>query len=136
MEDDVIRILLADDQAMVRRGIRALLNKANGVEVVGEANDGKEAVALTEQLHPDLVIMDISMPRLDGLEAAAQIRDKMLSARILFLSMYNSTSLARQALKLGAQGYVLKRRATEELLTAVQRVTHGETFLSQALEIE
>jgi DNA-binding NarL/FixJ family response regulator len=136
MEDDVIRILLADDQVMVRRGIRALLNEANGVEVVGEANDGKEAVALTEQLHPDLVIMDISMPRLDGLEAAAQIRDKMLSARILFLSMYNSASLARQALKLGAQGYVLKRRATEELLTAVQRVTQGETFLSQTLEIK
>jgi DNA-binding NarL/FixJ family response regulator len=131
--NDVIRILLADDHVQVRRGIRTLLDDVNGVEVVGEAGDGHEAVTLAEELNPDLVIMDISMPRLDGLSAAARIRDKLDNTRVLMLSMHNSPSLARQALKMGAQGYVLKRQATDELLTAVRLVHRGETFLSPSL---
>lgn len=136
--DDVIRILLADDHAMVRRGVRSLLKKVDGLAVVGEAVDGREAVALAEQLKPDIVIMDVSMPRQNGFEAAAQIRSKLEleSTRILFLSMHNSTSLAHRALRLGAQGYVLKGQALQELVTAIRSLSAGETYLSPDLEAE
>jgi DNA-binding NarL/FixJ family response regulator len=134
--NDIIRILLAEDHAMVRRGVRALLNKVNGITVVGEAIDGREAIILAEQLKPDIVIMDISMPRKNGFEAAAEIQRKLKSTQILFLTMHNSASLARQALRLGARGYVLKRQAVEELIPAIQSLSAGETYLSPALEID
>lgn len=133
---DVTRILLADDHAMVRRVIRALLTGAGGIEVVGEAGDGEEVVVMAEKLQPDIVIMDVSMPGQNGLRAAMQIRERKLSPRILILSMHNSPGLARQALNVGAQGYVLKRQATQELLTAIEHVTRGETFFSPALGVD
>ncbi len=132
--DEVIRILLADDHAMVRRGVRSLLKKVNGIAVVGEAVDGREAVTLAEQLKPDIVIMDVSMPRQNGFEAAAEIQRKLKSTRILFLSMHNSTSLAHQALRQGAQGYVLKGQALQELVKAIRALSAGETYLSPELE--
>lgn len=131
---EVVRILLADDHAMVRRGVRSLLKKVNGIAVVGEAVDGREAVTLAEQLKPDIVIMDISMPRQNGFEAAAEIQRKLKSTQILFLSMHNSTSLAHQALRLGAQGYVLKGQALQELVTAIRTLSAGKTYLSPELD--
>ncbi len=134
--EDATRILLADDHPMVRRGIRSLLDETDGVNVVGEARDGLEVVTLAEQLRPDLVIMDISMPRQDGLKAAAQIKQKMASTRILFLTMHRSASLARQANKMGIEGYVLKGRVIEELGTAVEKLVQGDTFISPSLEFD
>ncbi len=133
---DVTRILLADDHPLVRRGIRSLLDETDGVKVVGEARDGLEVVTLAEQLRPDLIIMDISMPLQDGLTAAVQIKRNLKSTRILFLTMHRSASLARQAKKLGIEGYVLKGRVIEELGTAVKRLAQGDTFLSPSLEFD
>jgi len=119
---------------MVRRGVRALLNNVDGITVVGEAADGREAVAMAEQLKPDIVIMDVSMPRQNGFEAAIQIQSKLQSTRILFLSMHDSASLAHRALRIGAHGYVLKRRIMEELVPAIHSLWAGETYLSPDLE--
>ncbi|MCI0396323.1 MAG: response regulator transcription factor [Chloroflexi bacterium] len=126
-----IRVLVADDHYMVRQGIRALLNGANGIEVVGEAENGQEAVDLAEKLRPDVIVMDISMPQLDGIEATERIQAMKLPSQVVILSMYANANLVRQALKKGARAYLLKRSATEELLLAVQKVVNGEVYLSQ-----
>ncbi|MCI0726239.1 MAG: response regulator transcription factor [Chloroflexi bacterium] len=126
-----IRVLVADDHYMVRQGIRALLNGANGIEVVGEAENSQEAVDLAEKLRPDVIVMDISMPQLDGIEATERIQAMKLPSQVVILSMYANANLVRQALKKGARAYLLKRSATEELLLAVQKVVNGEVYLSQ-----
>lgn len=129
----VIRILLADDHALVRQSLRALLKKAHNVEVVGEAHDGLNAVELAESLQPDLVIMDISMPRLDGITATRRIMEMDGDTQVLILSMHANETLAQQALRMGARGYLLKRSVSEELLPAIQQVINGEVVLSRAL---
>lgn len=128
-----IRILLADDHALVRQSLRALLKKANNVEVVGEAHDGLNAVELVESLQPDLVIMDVSMPRLDGITATRRIMEMNGNTHVLILSMHANETLAQQALRMGARGYLLKRSVSEELLPAIQQVINGEVVLSRAL---
>ena len=128
-----IRILVADDNGMVRRSIRTMLDAIDDVEVVGEAEDGQEAITLTEALEPDVVIMDISMPGVDGLKATEAIQALDTPTRVLILSMYATPTFVRQALRNGARGYVLKRTLSDELIPALHQVHEGRRFLSHLL---
>jgi DNA-binding NarL/FixJ family response regulator len=125
-----IRVLLADDHTLVRAGIRALLEKLPGLEIAGEASDGREVLDLIKARQPDVVLMDISMPNLNGLHSLARITRDFPNVRVIILSMHQNDEYVWQALKSGAAGYLLKKAATAELETAVQRVVHGEIYLS------
>jgi len=129
----IIKTLIAEDHLMVRAGLKALLEKSGGIEVVGEASNGQEAVALAQRLNPDVLVMDIRMPLMNGIQAAEYIRELKLPVRIVLLSMYSDQSLIQQGLKSGAKGYVLKSSASEELLRAVQAAYRGETYLSEPI---
>ncbi len=126
----MIRVIVADDHHLVRQGIRMLLEKAEDIDVVAEAEDGLEAVELAERLAPDIVVMDISMPRLNGAEATEMIRARLTATQVVVLSMHADETVVRQALRRGARGYVLKRAVGEELLLAVRAASRGETYLS------
>lgn len=115
---------------MVRAGIRALLEKAGDINVLDEASDGQEAVEMTRNLKPDVLIMDIMMPRMNGIQAAENIREMKLPTNILLLSMYSDEGLVHQALQCGVKGYVLKSSVSEELIRAVRAVSNGQTYLS------
>jgi DNA-binding NarL/FixJ family response regulator len=128
-----IRVMLADDHTLVRAGIRALLEKLPGVEVVGEANDGREVLNLVKLHQPDVVLMDISMPGLNGLEAAVRMAKDFPDVRVIILSMHNNEEYAWRALKAGVAGYLLKKSATVELETALQQVVRGEIYLSREI---
>lgn len=127
-----IRILLADDHTVVRKGLRLLLESA-GFTVVADAADGREAVSLAEQHSPDVVVMDIAMPGLNGIEAARQITAKLPHAAIVFLSMHADESYVLKALKAGARAYLLKDSAEYDLIAAVQAVNEGKAFFSPAI---
>lgn len=128
-----IRVLLADDHGLLRKGVRSVLAQDSSITIIGEANDGVEAVRMTEELHPDVVVMDIAMPRLNGIEAAAQIarRDKRIG--IMILSMYSDEEYLLRALSAGVKGYLLKDSAEPDLLRAVRAVAAGRTFFSPAI---
>jgi DNA-binding NarL/FixJ family response regulator len=128
-----IRVLLADDHTLVRAGIRELLTSLGNVEVVGEAGDGQEALRLAETLRPDLMVLDIGMPGLGGLEVARRIASMDRSIRVLILSMHNSEEYVLRALRAGCVGYLLKGAAVAELEVAVRAVVRGETYLSPAV---
>jgi DNA-binding NarL/FixJ family response regulator len=128
-----VRMVLVDDHALVRAGLRALLQGLPGVEVVAEAVDGREALAAIKTLKPDVVLMDISMPGLNGLEAAALAARDFPESRILILSAHSSEEYVGQALRAGASGYLLKDAATVELELAIMAVARGETYLSPAV---
>jgi DNA-binding NarL/FixJ family response regulator len=128
-----IRIILADDHALVRAGVRALLNKLENVDVVAEALDGREALAAIKLHQPDLVLMDISMPGLNGLEAAARATRDFPSTRIIMLSAHAGEEYVGQALRAGAAGYLIKDAAPAELELAINAVARGETYLSPAV---
>ncbi len=128
-----IRILLADDHTVVRKGLRLLLEGQPGFEVVGDAADGRAAVTLAEETSPDVVVMDIAMPALNGIEAARQIAAKVPSAAVVFLSMHSDESYVLKALKSGARGYLLKDSAEEDLINAVVAVSEGKAFFSPAI---
>ena len=128
-----IRILLADDHTLMRSGIRALLEDEPGLTVIGEAEDGRSAVAQACKLGPDLVIMDIAMPLLNGLEATRQIRQQCPHVRVLILSMHDNEEYIRQVLEAGAMGYILKDAAARELISAIRSVYRGEAVLSPAV---
>ena len=113
-----------------RQGIRMLLEKAADIEVVGEAEDGQEAVEMAERLTPDVLVMDISMPRLNGTQATERIHSRGLATQVVILSMHADETIVRQALRYGAKGYVLKRAVAEELLLAVRAAHLGDTYLS------
>jgi two-component system, NarL family, response regulator NreC len=129
----VIRILLADDHAVLRAGLAALLNARADMEVVGEAADGSELLTLAEQTGPDIILLDLTMPRLGGLEVLPLLRQRMPSVRILVLTMHNEESYLRQALKAGANGYVLKKAADVELIAAIQAAMRGEMYVHSSL---
>jgi len=126
----MIRVVIADDHHLVRQGLRALLEKAEDIEVVGEAADGQDALEVVERLLPDVLVIDIAMPHLNGVEAVGRLRGLKVKTRALILSMYSDDTLVRQALRNGAKGYLLKRAVSEELLLAVRAVSRGDTFLS------
>lgn len=128
-----IRILLADDHALVRAGLRGLLDRMEGFEVVAEASDGREALRLLEQFRPDVVLMDIMMPELNGLEATARAARKVPSARVIILSMSASQEFVVQALQAGAAGYLLKNVTPHELEMAVRAAARGDVHLCSAI---
>jgi two-component system response regulator NreC len=128
-----IRILLADDHALMRRGIRALLERNDQFEVVAEAGDGREAVQLTEEHSPDVVVADIAMPGLNGIEAARQIAQKSPHTAIIILSMHSDESYLLRALKSGARGYLLKDCPESDLINAIVAVHAGKAFFSPAV---
>jgi DNA-binding NarL/FixJ family response regulator len=127
------RVLLADHHALVRAGVRCLLQEIGGVEVVAEANDGREAVNLVARHRPQLVLMEIGMPHLNGVEATRQIVSQFPLVRVLILSMHTSEEHVLQALRAGASGYVHKGSLPTELLLAIESVARGEIFLSPAI---
>ena len=128
-----IRILLADDHTIVRKGLRLLLESHEGFQVVAEAADGREAVMLAEQHQPDVGVMDVAMPVLNGIEAARQICVKEIPSAIVFLSMHSDEGYVLKALKSGARGYVLKDSAEHDLINAVKTVSEGKAFFSPAI---
>ena len=128
----MIRILIADDHGIVRTGLKLLLDRIPEMEVVGEAADGREAVRLATELQPDIVIMDIAMPLLNGLQAAAQIRENT-AVGVIFLSMHTDESYIVKALDAGARGYLLKDNADEDIERAIRAVVPGKPFFSPAI---
>jgi DNA-binding NarL/FixJ family response regulator len=125
-----VRVILADDHLLVRAGIRALLEKMPGIEVAGEAGDGRELLNLVSAKHPEVVLMDITMPGLNGLEAAARMAQEFTDVRVIILSMHDNEEFYWRALKAGAAGYLLKMAAAAELETALRRVMAGEIYVS------
>lgn len=129
----VIRILLADDHTLVRAGFRSLLEKIDGYTVVAEVGDGREALRLIAELQPDVVLMDVKMPGLNGLEATARISREFPNVRVVILSMYANEEYVIQALRAGAYGYLLKDAATAELQLAIQAAVRDEMYLSPVI---
>jgi len=128
-----IRVLLADDHGVVRKGLRFLLERRPGIEGVGEASDGREAVDLAEQLKPNIVVMDIAMPRLNGIDATAQIVKRDASTGVIMLSMHSDEGYLVRTLMAGARGYLLKDSAEADLVRAVETVAQGKPFFSAAI---
>jgi two-component system, NarL family, response regulator NreC len=128
-----IRILLADDHAVVRQGFGRILAAEPDMEIVGEAATGHEAIALTEELQPDVVVMDVAMPELNGIEATRRLADGAPRARVLALSMHKDSVYVREILRAGAKGYLLKDAVDRDLLAAVRAVARGEGYLSPAV---
>ena len=128
-----VRILLANDHTVMRNGLRLLLERQPNLQVVGEAADGRQAVALCETVNPDVVVMDIAMPNLNGIEAARQIVNRNPRTAIAILSMHSDESYVIRALKAGARAYLLKDSAEADLLAAVRALTDGKSFFSPAI---
>ena len=125
-----IRILLADDHRLVRQGFRLILQTQDDMEVVGESGDGRDAVEKAAALHPDVVLMDITMPGLNGIEATRRIREVAPQSHVLALSVHRDGVYVREIVRAGAEGYILKESADTELLSAVRAVAEGHSYLS------
>src|SRR5579859_5786765 len=130
-----IRIIIVDDHPVVRHGLKAILGGHPGWEIVAEADDGYDAMALVEQLSPDLVVLDVSMPRINGLEACRLIRERSPKCEILIVTQHDSPQMMREALGSGARGYVVKSNAARDLLAAVEAVSQHKNFTSLGREI-
>jgi len=128
-----IRILLADDHAVMRTGLRLVLERQRDFHVVGEASDGREALALAQQQKPDVIVMDIGMPNLNGIEAARQVTAALPQACVVILSMHSDEAYVLRALKAGARGYLLKESAESDLIAAIRAVHSGKAFFSPAV---
>ncbi len=128
----MLKILIADDHKILREGLKAILRERESIEVVGEAANGREAVSKARKLAPDVVIMDIAMPGLNGIEATRRIRRHSPRIKVVVLSMYNSREYVLEALKAGAMAYLQKETASRELLLAIDKVTKGEIYLEGA----
>ncbi len=129
-----IRILLADDHDVVRQGLRTILRARPEWEICGEAANGKEAVEAAQRLQPDLIVLDITMPIMSGLEATEEIQKLHLDTRVLIFTMHDSKSLVRALKKAGAEGYVLKSHAARDLIPAIEKLLQGETFFGPEIE--
>jgi two-component system NarL family response regulator len=132
-DSDVIRVLIADDQALFRRGLYVVLGTEERIEVVAEAEDGAAAIAKAEELAPDVVLMDVRMPRINGIEAARQIRDILPSTRILMLTVSDEEDDLFEAIKAGANGYLLKEISVEEVAGAIHAVVQGQSLISPSM---
>ncbi|MBI1813814.1 MAG: response regulator transcription factor [Deltaproteobacteria bacterium] len=130
---DKVRVLLVDDHTVVRRGLRKILESTREIEVVGEVGDGAEAVTVTSALHPDVVLMDVSLPGLNGIEATRRITTATPGTQVLMLSMHADEQYVRQSISAGAKGYLLKDTDDEDLVEAVLAVRRGETYYSGTL---
>lgn len=128
-----IRTLIVDDHGVLRAGLRALLAGEADLEVVGEAADGDEALRMAGELSPEVVLMDITMPGMDGIEATRKLLAEMPSARVLLLTVHADSSLLREALKAGAAGYILKRAVESELINAIRAVARGDLYIDPAM---
>jgi len=128
-----IRILLADDHAVVRQGFKMILAAEPDMEIVGEAGNGREAVELAEQLRPDIVVMDVAMPELNGIEATRRLASSVPHARVVALSMHKDSVYVREILRAGARGYLLKDSVAADLVSAIRAVASGEGYLSPAV---
>ena len=133
MADKTIRVLIADDHAIVRKGIRALLATERDIEVVGEANDGAEAIAQAKALRPDVILMDLVMPKLDGIEATRQITSSQMRVRILVLTSFAADDKVFPAIKAGALGYLLKDTGPDDLVQAIHQVYQGQPTLEPSI---
>lgn len=133
MQPKKMRVLLADDHAVVRQGFRFILEAQQDIEVVGEAANGREAVERAEELRPDVVVMDVSMPQLNGIEATRRIGECAPRSRVLALSMHKDSVYVREILKAGARGYLLKDASDSDLVNAVRAVARGDGYLSPAV---
>ncbi len=128
-----VRLLIADDHGVLRAGLIALLKEETGMEVVGEADDENSAVSLAVEKHPDVILMDLSMPNTGGIEATRRIKQLVPEARILILTFHEDKSLMQEAIRAGAMGYILKRAVKSELINAIQAVMRGELYLHPAM---
>ncbi len=131
--DEKIRVLIADDHGTVREGLRLLINSQDDLEVVGEAADGREAIRLASELSPEVLVMDISMPGLNGLEAAKRVRDLCPQVRVLMLTRHNDDGFLKQLLAAGASGYALKLSSGDELMRAIRTVASSRTYIDPAI---
>jgi DNA-binding NarL/FixJ family response regulator len=129
----MIRVLLADDQELVRSGFRLILELADGIEIVGEAADGREAVLQAKELQPDVILMDVRMPDVDGIEATRRLRQAGVEARVLVLTTFDLDEYVYSAVRAGASGFLLKDAPREQLVTAVRTVARGESLLAPAI---
>jgi DNA-binding NarL/FixJ family response regulator len=133
VEDEVIRVLIADDQALFRRGLYVVLGTEENIEVVAEAEDGEQAIAKAEEMAPDVVLMDVRMPRVNGIEAASRIRETLPSTKILMLTVSDEEDDLYEAIKAGANGYLLKEISVEEVASAIRAVVQGQSLISPSM---
>jgi NarL family two-component system response regulator LiaR len=133
MTEQPIRVLLVDDHAVVRKGLRALLDREPGIDVAGEAENGEEAIRIASRLGPDVILMDLEMPGMGGIEATRQITEQHPDTRVVILTSHAAEEDVFPALKAGAQGYLLKHSAPEEVLRAIHQARRGETVLHPAI---
>ncbi len=129
----MINVLIVDDHQLMRQGLIVLLTKAHDIHIVGEARDGQEALELAEQLKPDVILMDIEMPRLNGVRATAQLKERRDPARVLILSMRDDETDVRNAMDSGALGYLVKNSSREELISAIRCVSQGTAVFSPSV---
>ncbi len=133
MPEKTIRVLLAEDHTIVREGLKALLNATADLQVVGEVEDGRAAVDAVSRLQPDVVVMDLNMPKLNGVDATREIREKVGAPKVVILSMYDGEEYVRPAIRAGASGYLLKGSGLSDLVKAIRAVAGGEAFFSPAI---
>lgn len=131
-----IRVLIADDHRIVRQGLRHVCELADGLTVVGEAENGREAIKLAQQLHPDVILMDINMPILDGVQATSLIVEAEPSARVIILTMYRQDRYVFEAIKAGARGYLLKDIDEQDLIAAIRAVHQGDALINPSLAVK
>ena len=131
-----IRVLIADDHSVVREGLQALLDAAGGIEVIGLATDGREALALARSADPDIALLDLAMPNLNGIDTCQQMREECPQVRCIILSMYSTSEHVHRALRAGARGYLMKETAGRQLAAAIQAVSAGRTYLDEGFPKE
>jgi two-component system response regulator NreC len=134
MVTKTIRVLVADDHTILRSGLRMLLNAQPDIEVIGEASDGRQAISETQQLQPDVILMDITMPTINGIEATRQIKSLLPEVKVLILTMHENEEYLFRALRAGASGYILKEAADTELITAIRLIQEGRSYLSPSAQ--